>query len=156
MPRRNMITAPVSSVLALCESPRFLYLVTCIFVLTRVPLLMLDVAPSSDAAWYVARAIGLANGSGYSEGGISTAYWPVGYPAFLAAIFALCGANLFVAKIANLIFAAGTVVLIYRSGKILFRDEAVPRLATLLYVCYPNHAAYTPILLTEILFTFIL
>src|SRR6266446_152016 len=56
-----------------------------------------------DCRWYLRRAITMANGGGYSFEGTPTAYWPVGYPAFLAAQFWLFGPSEFLAKVVNIL-----------------------------------------------------
>src|SRR3954454_15357039 len=39
---------------------------------------------SADFDWYYQRAIGIASGVGYAQDGTLTAFWPVGWPGFLA------------------------------------------------------------------------
>lgn len=134
---------------------RFMMIALAVFVLLRLPALLLTVTPSSDGAWYVGRALEILHGHGYSEGGIPTAYWPVGYPGFLAGLFALFGPSLLAVKIANLLLGAASLVLIERLGRIVFGGPA-GRLAVLLYAVYPNQIAYTALPLTEVLFTFLL
>src|SRR5215831_2193532 len=43
--------------------------------------------PVSDAKWYFDRAVSIVHGNGYAFDGIPTAFWPVGYPGFLALLF---------------------------------------------------------------------
>lgn len=88
--------------------PEFLLVCFSGFIGIRLILILLvPVNPSSDAAWYFARAITIFEEGTFSEGGIATAYWPIGYPAFLSLLFYLIGnPSLLVAQIANLILAA--------------------------------------------------
>lgn len=109
----------------------------------------------SDAEWYLARAISIASGNGYTENGLPTAYWPVGYPGFLGLLFIVFGQTALVGKIANLVMACATFFLVLHLTRHLFRSETAARIAVLLLTLYPNNAAYTPILLTEIYFTFL-
>lgn len=111
---------------------------------------------SSDASWYLNRAMGIANGEGYSEAGYPTAYWPVGYPGFLGVLFYLFGQDQLVGQIANLVMAAGSFFLQLELTRRIFHSEAAARLGVLLLTVYPNHVAYTSFILTEIYFTFLL
>jgi 4-amino-4-deoxy-L-arabinose transferase-like glycosyltransferase len=110
----------------------------------------------SDARWYFSRGVGIANGDGYSEGGYPTAYWPVGYPGFLGILFFFFGQNQLVGQIANLLMAAATFFLQLGVTRRIFHSETTARMAILLLAIYPNNVAYTPFLLTEIYFTFLL
>jgi 4-amino-4-deoxy-L-arabinose transferase-like glycosyltransferase len=69
--------------------------------------------PISDCAIYLSRGLNIANGSGYSmPDGSPTAYWPVGYPAFLALTLKIGGGNLILAKVANILVYVLTVLLL--------------------------------------------
>ena len=73
--------------LAVLLNPHFVPACFVVFVgLRLLSVICLDTTPTSDAAWYFERAVGLANGAGYSEGGLPTAFWPIGYPAILSAV----------------------------------------------------------------------
>ena len=127
-----------------------------LFVCLRLPVFLISVEPWSDGAWYVAKAMDIASGRGYTEAGVPTAYWPVGYPAFLAGMFAMFGSHLIVIKIANLLLGCITAWLIYSVASMVFSNNYVGKLAMLLYTIYPNQIGYTALPLTEILFTFTL
>jgi len=127
------------------------------FVSSRIAVLFVPVPdPLSDAGWYLSRAITLANDGTYSEGGILTAYWPVGYPAFLALLFKIAGPSLLAARVANLVLASASFWLLYFVVKRFMNDELVARGTVLLFTLYPNNAAYVSLLLTETLYTFLL
>jgi hypothetical protein len=70
-----------------------------------------DAAPVSDFGWYYERGIDLSAGKGYSVDGIPTAYWPVGYPAFLGLLLRVFGTSLLVPKAANVIVSMGVLLL---------------------------------------------
>jgi 4-amino-4-deoxy-L-arabinose transferase-like glycosyltransferase len=128
-----------------------------VFVGVRVLLLAaVPVEPNSDAAWYYNRAVELASSWTYHEKGVPTAYWPVGYPAFLALIFSMSGPSVLAGQLANLVLAAGSFLLAYAVTKQLLNDELSARLAVLLLTVYPNNIAYVPVLLTESLYLFLL
>jgi hypothetical protein len=113
-------------------------------------------APFSDAAWYLNRAITLVEQGSYSEEGLLTAYWPVGYPAFLALVFKIAGPSILVAQLANLMLAAASFWLLYFVVRYFLQDELVARCSVLLFTIYPNNAAYVSATLTETLYTFLL
>jgi hypothetical protein len=128
-----------------------------VFILLRIAvLLFVPVSPTSDAAWYVDRARELARGEGYHEGRWPTAFWPIGYPAFLGLVFSLAGPHLIAAQLANLALSCGIFLLTYRIAQDVFSDEITSRVAIFLLTIYPNQIAYTGILLSEMLLTFLL
>src|SRR5262245_48511223 len=57
--------------------------------------------PESDAQFYFDSARGMVAGLGYLRDGIPTSYWPVGYPAILAALFRVAGPNAFAGAVLN-------------------------------------------------------
>lgn len=119
-------------------------------------LVLLPVTPSSDAAWYVGRAVEIASGAGYAEHGTLTAFWPVGWPGLLGGLFWLFGPAVAVGQVANLIFAALAFWLVVIIGSEFFGDRRVGRLAALLLTIYPNQVWYVPVLWTEIFYGFLL
>jgi 4-amino-4-deoxy-L-arabinose transferase-like glycosyltransferase len=119
-------------------------------------ILLVDPKPVSDCDWYFTKGIDISLGRGYQERGLPTAYWPVGYPAFLGAIFALFGRSVLVAKVANVLLYTGVLALSYWLSRRLFRSERTARLTLLLLSFYPNHIAYTSLVASEILFTFLM
>lgn len=110
----------------------------------------------SDFAWYYGRAASIANGQGYSFDGLPTAYWPVGYPAFLGAIFYLLGTAPLVGQLANVGLSVATIVLSYRVSKRMFHSEIAARLTVLLLTFHLNQIAFNSLLCSEIWFTFLL
>nr|WP_294518034.1 glycosyltransferase family 39 protein [uncultured Rhodopila sp.] len=142
---------------AILSTRRFLPICFAGFVLIRLAvLLILPITPTSDSAWYVDRAMEIANGEGYHEGSWPTAFWPIGYPAFLAGVFVLFGKHLLAAKLVNLALSCGIFRLTYRLGRALFGNELAARIAVLLLTIYPNQIAYTGALWSEMLVTVLL
>lgn len=126
-------------------------------VASRLTLIVsFDVAPSSDAAWYYARALEMLSTSRYAEGGVATAYWPVGYPGFLAGLMASMGQTVRVGQLANLMLSAACLVLMYRFCLQRFGDSRVAGVAAVLLAVYPNHMGYSVGLFSEPLYTFLL
>ncbi len=112
--------------------------------------------PVSDFAWYYQRGCDMAMGRGYTVGGMPTAYWPVGYPAFLASIFWVLGPDLVYAKLANVLLYIGILYLSYAIARELFSSELTGRMTLLLLAFYPNHIAYSSLVSTETLYLFLL
>ncbi len=132
-------------------SSRF-FLMGCIVLgtLLRLALIMvLDIKPISDFGWYYERGRMLATGQGYSVDTVLTAYWPVGYPAFLGLLFWFFGPSVFVAQLANVVLYIGVISLSYIIAKTIFLSELVARLTLCLLALYPNHIAYSAILASE-------
>lgn len=128
-----------------------------VYMAARIAILFVHpLAQSSDFLWYYQRAVEISLGSGYAEGGILTAFWPVGWPGFLAALFTITGPSILAAQIANLLFAALVFVFTAMLGTALFRDSMVGRVAVLILTLYPNQISYIPLLSTEIFYEFLL
>jgi hypothetical protein len=139
------------------DSAYFLPACFALFIGLRASLILLiPLEMSSDAAWYLGRASSIAAGEGYTEGGYPTAYWPVGYPGFLAVLFYLFGQSALVGQTANLLMTGATFFLQLELTRRIFHSEAAARLGVLLLAIYPNNIAYTSFILTEIYFTFLL
>jgi len=115
--------------------------------------LLFPVEPFSDFAWYVSRALELAAGRGYQEGGYPTAYWPVGWPGILALSYKLLGSIPITVVVLNTIAALTIMVCILWLGRHVTANEAAARLALLGYTLYPNHIAYSGTAATELAYT---
>jgi hypothetical protein len=124
--------------------------------------LIAPVRPVSDYLWYFDRATWLAAGSGYiTADGLPTAYFPVGYPAFLAALFAVFGSSLVVVKAANVILSTLTIWVVYRLSERMLatrggRRHRVSKAAVLLFVLFPSQILYTALVSDSVLFQFML
>lgn len=155
---RNIPKFLVSPFIRMLRHSRFLPLCFLAFVAIRLAIILLiPIAdPFSDSGWYLERARTLIEKGTYSEGGLLTAYWPIGYPAFLAALFKVTGTSILVAQLANLVLAAASFWLLYFIVRNFLHDELIARASVLLLAVYPNNAAYVPIILTETLYTFLL
>lgn len=105
--------------------------------------------PVSDCRWYFDRATTLAEGGGYAVDGRPTAFFPVGYPVFLAVLFNLFGPSLLAAKLANVAVQTATLLLAHHLAVRLFRSEPIGRLTLLLLAVYPNYIAHAALTCTE-------
>jgi Dolichyl-phosphate-mannose-protein mannosyltransferase len=138
-------------------APNFMPVCFLVYMATRIAVLFVHpLEQSSDFQWYYQRAVEITSGSGYAEGGVLTAFWPVGWPGFLAALFNITGPSVLAAQIANLIFAALVFGFTAMLGTALFRDQMVGRAAVLILTLYPNQIGYVPLLSTEIFYELLL
>ena len=98
---------------------KWLALIAGVALAIRVAWVVLfQTPPASDAADYDAYGWRLAQGKGYvTSDGTPTAFWPVGYPALLAAIYVVFGYSWLAAGIANAILGTISVLLTYRLGR---------------------------------------
>ena len=156
--KRTNLSLPAASPRALpghassrLELPLLLALL--VLLATRLGVIFgIELVPSSDPAWYYQRAIELVEHRTYSEHGVPTAYWPVGYPAFLAVVMAIFGRSVTVGQVANLVLSAVSLVLLYVWCRRHWQDRRVAALAVLLFALYPNQVGYSVVLYSEPLF----
>jgi 4-amino-4-deoxy-L-arabinose transferase-like glycosyltransferase len=109
-----------------------------------------------DFAEYSGFASRMAQGAGYSIHGLPSSYWPVGYPAFLSAIYRLFGFSEFAGKLANVVLDLSTILLAYLFSLRVFRSETAAGCTVLILSFWPNHIAYCAVLSSETLFAFLL
>jgi len=105
--------------------------------------------PISDFMVYLERANSVADGFDYALPDHSpTAYWPIGYPAFLGLTLPIGGRNLIAAKLVNILFYAATAGLFRATGKQL-RADGSGFLAVAYVSLSPNHISYANLLAAE-------
>lgn len=123
----------------------------------RAAVLLIDVAPTSDAEWYYIRAASLAAGKGYLDNtGAPTAFWPPGWPIALSLVFTQFGISTVSLGLFNLVCAMLTGVATLGLGRRLFGSEGAARAGLLLLAVYPNSIGYVPLALTEVFYTALL
>jgi 4-amino-4-deoxy-L-arabinose transferase-like glycosyltransferase len=104
-----------------------------------------------DSSWYDGSARNIADGRGYIFfDGAPTAAWPVGYPAFVAAIYRVTDDNVLSAKVANAFLGALTVVGVYALGALVFGSRA-GWAAALVLAFFPSQVFFTTLVMSEIL-----
>jgi 4-amino-4-deoxy-L-arabinose transferase-like glycosyltransferase len=141
----------------LLEDPRFIPVCFFCYMAGRIAILFVSpLAQSHDTLWYYERASDIASGAGYSEGGVPTAFFPVGWPGLLAGIFMITGPSVLAGQIVNLFFAALVFALTIMLGTQIFGDRLIGRVAVLLLTPYPNQIAFVPFLATEIFYSALL
>ena len=116
--------------LSILGSPYFVPVCFAVYLGLRFAMIVgVPVQQHSDELWYYHEAVSLAAGRGYSENGVLTAYWPVGWPGFLSLIFWLVGPSPFIGQLVNWLCSAAIFLLTLRLGATLFKDELVGRLS---------------------------
>lgn len=114
-----------------------------LMLLVRLAMLvLLPQQAMSDGEWYMVRAAEMARGMGYQEAGHPTAFWPVGYPALLAASLWLFGPGLLGPLLVNLLSSTAILAAMLVLGRALGLAPLALRIAALLYALYPAHIAY--------------
>lgn len=111
--------------------------------------LVFPTVPTSDAGWYVARALELADGHGYQEGGWPTAYWPIGWPALLALGVWLTDSVTLGTLAINVTATLVSLYCVLWLGRRLTGEEGVGRLAVAMLAIYPGAVAMASVPLTE-------
>jgi len=130
-------------------------------VLVRVAWVALaDVDPRRDfqfdMTWYDLAALRLLDGAVLRDAnGAPTAFWPPGYPFLLAALYAVFGSSLLVAKLANVALAAVSTGLVYALGRRLF-GARTGLAAAAIFAVLPDAVFLAPLVLSETLFTTLL
>lgn len=114
-----------------------------------------DTQPVTDFSWYFKRATEIASGLGYQVNGKQTAYWPVGYPAFLSLFFAIFGHDISVAKALNFLLTWLAIPLTFLVTQRLFRSYLTAVLAAFIIAIHPSLLAYSGILASDPLSSFL-
>jgi 4-amino-4-deoxy-L-arabinose transferase-like glycosyltransferase len=119
-----------------------------------------DVSPRDgrfdDTLWYDRSAQYIASGRGYLFfDDAPTAAWPVGYPAFLAAIYRVTDDSLLAAKVANAFLGALTVLGVFALGALVFGPRA-GWAGALVLTFFPNQVIFAGLVMSEVLCAFLL
>jgi 4-amino-4-deoxy-L-arabinose transferase-like glycosyltransferase len=124
--------------------------------LAFIALVQPDVNLGNDAGQYDAFARAIASGRGYvTPDGEPTAFWPVGYPAFLAFLYLLFGQSVVVGQLANAFIDACTAVLVLLIGR-QWLSYSGGLVAGSAYALFPGAIGFTALTLSETLFTALL
>ncbi len=121
-------------------------------ILRLIWILLVEAEPVSDALWYHEAARDLAKTGSYQKNDAPTAFFPIGYPAFLAAFYFLFGSEPMVGQFANLLLSILILFFSYQLAQKWF-SERIALGSLFLLAIYPNYIAYCSLLLNELLFT---
>jgi 4-amino-4-deoxy-L-arabinose transferase-like glycosyltransferase len=109
-----------------------------------------------DTVWYDRSAQNIASGRGYLFfDDAPTAAWPVGYPAFLAAIYRVTDDSVPAAEVANAFLGAFTVLGVLALGALVFGPRA-GWAAALILTFFPNQVIFSGLVMSEVLCAFLL
>ncbi len=109
-----------------------------------------------DFQWYYTHAVQILHGEGYVWNGHYTAYWPMGYPFFLATLFRLFGPSVGVGLVANALLSTGIAVLVYAVTYAATESRRIAFVAAAGYTLLPSHIEWNAVLGSEELYTFLL
>src|SRR5579883_3494123 len=136
---------------------QFVWLVLALALILRILCVhTFAVKPVSDFQWYYDRGVELTAGRGLIFAGQPTAYWPVGYPAFLMVLFSLFKPSVLVAQYGNVALSIATLLLAYRITFGLTGSWLAARIVLFILAIFPNQVAYTGLLASEPLANFVL
>lgn len=109
----------------------------------------IQTTPVSDSSVYLSLAMSIASGTGYAySNGEVTAYWPVGYPAFLGFILWITHGSLWAGKFANIVLYFFTSVVFYKIARLY--QKASIGLVVISYLSFaPNQIAYSNLYASE-------
>jgi hypothetical protein len=110
----------------------------------------------SDFLRYYEHGLFLAEGKGYITGGLPTAYFPIGYPAFLSLLFLGFGASVMAAQVANACLSVLTVIILYVLAKKCGATELGARMAAVLLALFPGDIAYSGLLSDAVFHQFLM
>ena len=136
--------------LALLDRRWWLALLICSGILVRFAWVwFFPTVQTSDHATYVVLAKKLVSGEPYFDGD-SYSNWPPGLPFFLAANFFVFGDGAWVITFGNLLLYSVSVVIVYVLARAI-AGEGPSRIATLIFLMWPNDIMCTGLAKKELL-----
>ncbi len=120
--------------------------------LRLVFVLLVRPTPVSDFRWYYQRALDLVHGLGYSVHGVATAFWPPGWPYFLAGVVWLFGPSVLAAEIVQSLLNALTAAIVFLIARKLW-GTACGIAAGTAYAILPSAIEWCATLASEPLYT---
>lgn len=121
-------------------------------VLNLVLIASVPFTPWDDFQWYHQSAIDLLRGVEVTLGGQPTAFFPIGYPLFLAPFYAVFGPHLIVAQLLNMLLRLGTAAAIYTIALRTTEHEQIARGTFILVAFFPSLFFYTLVTCSDVLF----
>ena len=175
MPMQPVIQ--LRSIVKSCDARHMILFITLVGMMIRLFWInWTDTVPISDSGWYFEKALRIAAGEGYVQDntdfplwdenpvvqpgpGIPTAFWPVGYPAFLGALFFLFGRwaePMQIAKLADVLLSTGLLWLTFACSRRLFQSTRAALVGVAILAFFPNIIAYTSLMTVEVFYLFLL
>lgn len=135
------------------HSARFLAIFGVLSLVLNLALIAsIPFTPWDDFQWYHQSAIDLVHGVEVTLGGQPTAFFPIGYPLFLAPFYAVFGPHLIVAQLLNILLRLGTAAAIYTIALRTTQREQIARGAFILVAFFPSLFFYTLVTCSDVLF----
>jgi hypothetical protein len=110
--------------------------------------------PISDFNWYYQHAVQISQGLGLTSNGLPTAYWPLGWPYFLAGVFKVFGTHAYAGEVTQALLNTLTVSLVFLIAQRV-AGAACAVAAALIYALLPSAVEWSAVLGTEPLYTFL-
>jgi len=153
--RGNVLKGVLSELENLPEAKFLLLFLGLGLVLRMLWILLVPTQLYADWKWYDDAAYHLSQVWRYEENGVPTAYWPIGYPLFLAVIYRIFGHSYLVVHLISVLLSLCICFLTYVIAKRLV-GPVTARLSLVILVLFPGQIFYTNVLSSEILFTTLL
>ena len=153
--RGNVLRGILSELENLPEAKFLLLFLGLGLVLRMLWILLVPTQLYADWKWYDDAAYHLSQVWRYEENGVPTAYWPIGYPLFLAVIYWIFGHSYLVVHLINVLLSLCICFLTYMIAKRLV-GPVTARLSLVILVLFPGQIFYTNVVSSEILFTTLL
>lgn len=122
------------------------------FALRLAFIFSVNVIPVSDFGWYYSHAVQIAHGAGYIEHGRPTAFWPPGWPYFLAFVVRIFGAEPLGAQIVQAVLNSLTAGVVFLIARVL-AGSLCATIAAAAYALLPSGIEWSATLASEPLFT---
>lgn len=125
------------------------------FVIRMLWIILVPTQLYADWKWYDQMAYHLSQVWRYEDNGFPTAYWPIGYPLFLAIIYWIIGHSYFAVEFINVLLSLSICLFTYLIAKRLI-DPLSSRLTLIIIILFPSQIFFNNVLASEILFTALL
>ncbi len=153
--RRNFLKDALTK-LENIEEANFLFLFLGLaFVLRILWSTLIPTQLYADWKWYDDVAYHMSQVWRYEENGLPTAYWPIGYPLFLAIVYRTFGHHYFVVEFINVLLSLCICAFTYLVAKRLTSPVSA-RLTLVVLALFPSQIFFTNVLASEIIFTVLL
>jgi 4-amino-4-deoxy-L-arabinose transferase-like glycosyltransferase len=153
--RGNVLKGILSELENLPEAKFLLLFLGLGLVLRMLWILLVPTQLYADWKWYDDAAYHLSQVWRYEENGVPTAYWPIGYPLFLAVIYWIFGHSYLAVHLIGVVLSLCVCILAYVIAKRLV-GPVTARLSLVTLALFPGQIFYTNVLSSEILFTTLL
>lgn len=152
----NYPAAPLDAKRILSAVDRRAVLAVCAFAfaLRFAFVSLVHPVPVSDFAWYYQHAVQLLHGQGYTTNGYPTAFWPLGWPYFLAGVFAVFGTHVYVGEVTQAVLGSLTAGLVFLIAQRV-AGTAAGIASGIIYAILPSAVEWCAVLASEPLYTFL-